>query len=156
MKNEVYLGLGSNVGDRTKFLMNAVHILSEKLNIIKTSRIYTSKPIGYIDQDIFLNMAIYCRTDMDLKSLFDFIKEVEKKVGRVERFRWGPREIDIDILFFNNEVYNSEDLIVPHPRLHERDFVLVPLIDINPKLIHPVLNKTVEKLLEEVKERSIL
>ncbi|MEJ5173417.1 MAG: 2-amino-4-hydroxy-6-hydroxymethyldihydropteridine diphosphokinase [Hydrogenothermaceae bacterium] len=156
MKNDVYLGLGSNVGDKTKFLMDAVHLLGKKLNIVKTSRIYSSKPVGYTDQDIFLNMALYCRTDMEINSLLRFIKEVEKEVGRVERFRWGPREIDIDILFFNNEVYNSESLTVPHPRLHERDFVLVPLVDINPKLIHPVLNKTVEELLKEVKERSVL
>lgn len=156
MKNDIYLGLGSNVGDKTKFLMDAVHLLGKKLNIVKTSRIYSSKPVGYTEQDIFLNMALYCQTDMDIKSLFSFVKEVEKKVGRVERFKWGPREIDIDILFFNNEIYNSDSLTVPHQRLHERDFVLVPLVDINPKLIHPVFNKTVEELLKEVKERSIL
>ncbi|MCX7759922.1 MAG: 2-amino-4-hydroxy-6-hydroxymethyldihydropteridine diphosphokinase [Hydrogenothermaceae bacterium] len=156
MKNDIYLGLGSNVGDKTKFLMEAIHLLGERLNILKTSRIYSSKPVGYTEQDIFLNMVLYCQADMDIKSLFNFVKEVEKKVGRVERFRWGPREIDIDILFFNDEVYSFDDLVVPHPRLHERDFVLIPLMDINPDLIHPVLKKSIRELLEELKDRYVL
>lgn len=155
-KNDVYLGLGTNVGDKTKNLINAVDILGRKLKIIKTSRIYPSKPVGYTQQDIFLNMALYCQTEMDAKTLFRFIKDVEREVGRIERFRWGPREIDIDILFYNNQVINDGDIIVPHPRLHERDFVLIPLMDINPGLIHPVLKKSIGELLEDIKEKSVI
>lgn len=156
MENKVYLGLGSNVGDKTGYLMKGIDILGEKIRIVKTSRIYVSKPVGYQQQDMFLNMVVYGETSMDLPSLFQFIKDVEKRVGRVERFRWGPREIDIDILFFNDEVYSSEDLTVPHPRLHERDFVLVPMMDIDPDYIHPVLRLKIRDLVSNVRERSVL
>lgn len=156
MKNTVYLGLGSNVGDRTKNLIKAVDMLGKKLKIVKTSKIYPSKPVGYRNQDTFLNMVLECQTDMDVQTLFKFIKDVEKSVGRVERFRWGPREIDIDILLFNDTVYSGEDVIIPHPRLHERDFVLVPLLEINPKIKHPVLKKSLKELLKNLKENSII
>lgn len=155
MKNKVYLGLGSNVGDKTGFLMKAVDLIGEKVNILKTSRIYLSKPVGYENQDIFLNMVIYGETELNLLSLFEFVKEIEKKVGRIDRFKWGPREIDIDILFFNDDVYSSDILTVPHPLLHERDFVIVPLMDINPDYVHPQLGLKVRDLLSKVKERSI-
>lgn len=156
MKNTVYLGLGSNVGDKTKHLMNAIDLLEKKLKITKTSKIYISKPVGFENQDLFLNMVIEAETNMDIKTLFKFIKDVEKMVGRVERFRWGPREIDIDILLYNSQVYNDEELSVPHPRVHERDFVLVPLVEINPDIVHPVLSRSAKELLEDLKETKII
>lgn len=156
MKNRVFLGLGSNVGDRAGNLVKAIDLLEDKVKILKTSRVYVSAPVGYTRQDLFLNMAVYGQTGLDLISLLEFVKEVERKVGRVERFRWGPREIDIDILFFNDEVYVSDVVTVPHPRLHERDFVLVPLMDLDPEFVHPVTGRKVRELLSEVKEESIL
>lgn len=155
MKNEVYLALGSNVGDKTGYLIKAIDMLGEKVSILKTSRVYTSKPMGYKQQDVFLNMVVYGKTYLDLLPLFEFIKDVEKRAGRVERFRWGPREIDIDILFFNDEVHDSDIVVVPHPRLHERDFVIIPFIDINPDYIHPKLNVKIKDLLDNLKERTV-
>jgi len=146
--NEVYLGLGSNVGDRLLNLNKAIELLSEKIQILKKSKIYISKAVGYTDQPDFYNMVLYGKTDLSPEELFNFIKDVEKNVGRVYRFHWGPREIDIDILFYNDLVYKSDKLNIPHPRLHERDFVLLPLIELNPKLFHPVLNKRVSDLKE--------
>jgi len=146
--NEVYLGLGSNVGDRLLNLNKAIELLSEKIQILKKSKIYISKAVGYTDQPDFHNMVLYGKTDLSPEELFNFIKDVEKNVGRVYRFHWGPREIDIDILFYNDLVYKSDKLNIPHPRLHERDFVLSPLIELNSKLFHPVLNKRVSDLKE--------
>ncbi|WP_299237563.1 2-amino-4-hydroxy-6-hydroxymethyldihydropteridine diphosphokinase [Sulfurihydrogenibium sp.] len=153
--NEVYLGLGSNVGDRLLNLNKAIELLSEKIQILKKSKIYVSKAVGYTDQPDFYNMVLYGRTNLSPEELFNFIKDVEKNAGRVYRFHWGPREIDIDILFYNNLVYKSDKLNIPHPRLHERDFVLLPLIELNPKLFHPVLNKRVSDL-KEFMENSVI
>jgi 2-amino-4-hydroxy-6-hydroxymethyldihydropteridine diphosphokinase len=153
--NEVYLGLGSNVGDRLLNLKKAIELLSEKIQILKKSKIYISKAVGYTDQPDFYNMVLYGKTDLSPEELFNFIKDVEKNVGRVYRFHWGPREIDIDILFYNDLVYKSDKLDIPHPRLHERDFVLLPLIELNPKLFHPVLNKRVSDL-KEFMENSVI
>lgn len=153
--NEVYLGLGSNVGDRLLNLNKAIELLSEKIQILKKSKIYISKAVGYTDQPDFYNMVLYGKTDLSPEELFNFIKDVEKNVGRVYRFHWGPREIDIDILFYNDLVYKSDKLNIPHPRLHERDFVLSPLIELNSKLFHPVLNKRVSDL-KELMENSVI
>jgi 2-amino-4-hydroxy-6-hydroxymethyldihydropteridine diphosphokinase len=153
--NEVYLGLGSNVGDRLLNLNKAIELLSEEIQILKKSKIYVSKAVGYTDQPDFYNMVLYGKTDLSPEELFNFIKDVEKNVGRVYRFHWGPREIDIDILFYNDLVYKSDKLNIPHPRLHERDFVLLPLIELNPKLFHPVLNKRVSDL-KEFMENSVI
>ena len=153
--NEVYLGLGSNVGDRLLNLNKAIELLSEKIQILKKSKIYVSKAVGYTDQPDFYNMVLYGKTDLSPEKLFNFIKDVEKNAGRVYRFHWGPREIDIDILFYNDLVYKSDKLNIPHPRLHERDFVLLPLIELNPKLFHPVLNKRVSDL-KEFMENSVI
>jgi 2-amino-4-hydroxy-6-hydroxymethyldihydropteridine diphosphokinase len=153
--NEIYLGLGSNVGDRLLNLNKAIELLSEKIQILKKSKIYVSKAVGYTDQPDFYNMVLYGRTDLSPEELFNFIKDVEKNAGRVYRFHWGPREIDIDILFYNDLVCKSDKLNIPHPRLHERDFVLLPLIELNPKLFHPVLNKRVSDL-KEFMENSVI
>jgi 2-amino-4-hydroxy-6-hydroxymethyldihydropteridine diphosphokinase len=153
--NEVYLGLGSNLGDRLLNLNKAIELLSEKIQILKKSKIYISKAVGYTDQPDFYNTVLYGKTDLSPEELFNFIKDVEKNAGRVYRFHWGPREIDIDILFYNDLVYKSDKLNIPHPRLHERDFVLLPLIELNPKLFHPVLNKRVSDL-KEFMENSVI
>lgn len=149
--NKVFLGLGSNVGDRLLNLNKAIEILSDKIEILKTSKIYETKPVGVENQPDFLNMAVMGQTVLDYLSLFEFVKDVEKQVGRVYRYRWGPREIDIDILFFNDLIYKSQDLEIPHPRLHEREFVLKPLMDLQPDFIHPVFKKSIRELYEDLK-----
>jgi 2-amino-4-hydroxy-6-hydroxymethyldihydropteridine diphosphokinase len=153
--NKVFLGLGSNVGDREQNIKQAVQFLSEKIKNIKTAKIYISKAVGYEEQDDFLNTAVMGFTDMEVDELFEFVKEVEKRVGRKYRFRWGPREIDIDILFFNDLVYESENLQIPHPRIQERDFVLKPLSDLDKNFIHPVLKKDIKSLIDELKKENL-
>lgn len=148
--SEIFLGLGSNVGDRHKNLQKSIEILSQNIKITKLSNIYETKPVGVENQPDFLNMALMGETDLDCLTLFNFVKETEKKVGRVQRYRWGPREIDIDILFYDDLIFESENLKIPHPRLHQRDFVLKPLMDLNPDFVHPVFKKTIKELYEKL------
>lgn len=154
--NKVYLGLGSNVGNRKENLDKSINLLQKHLYNLKKSRIYISKAVGYENQPDFFNMVVYGETELDLESFFNFTKDIEKEIGRVYRFHWGPREIDIDILFFNDIVYSNDSLTVPHQRIHERDFVLLPLVEINPNLIHPIFKKKVKDLLDDVKEKSVI
>ncbi|WP_457642840.1 2-amino-4-hydroxy-6-hydroxymethyldihydropteridine diphosphokinase [Persephonella sp.] len=153
---KVFIGLGSNIGDREKYLKEAVKRLSVQVKDIVSAPVYRSKAVGFEDQPDFLNTVISGYTHLSPEELFRFIKKVEKQVGRVERFRWGPREIDIDILFYGNRVITTEYLVVPHPRLHERDFVLKPLTDIEPEFVHPLFKKTVQELLINLNCDSIL
>lgn len=146
--HHIFLALGSNVGDTRQNLARAQELLSEKITIVKCAPLYETSPVGYTKQDNFLNTVIEGETALSPEDLLVFVKGVEKKIGRVTRFRWGPREIDIDILFYDDLVYKQGSLEIPHPRLHERDFVLVPMQDIAPNYVHPVLQKTVRELLE--------
>jgi len=153
---KVFLGIGSNVGERIVYIKKAVNLLSEILNDIQTAHLYLSKAVGFEDQPDFVNTVVSGYTYLSPCELLKKIKEIEKKVGRIERFRWGPREIDIDILFYGNNIIEEENLIIPHPRIQERDFVLKPLSDLDPDFIHPVLKKTVKELLLNLKNRSII
>ncbi|MEK6553398.1 MAG: 2-amino-4-hydroxy-6-hydroxymethyldihydropteridine diphosphokinase [Bacteroidota bacterium] len=143
MGSNVYLGLGSNKGDRFNYLVSAVKLICQDKNcrLIKSSSIYETKPYGNSDQDNFYNAAILIDTKYDLETLYYFLKEIEKEAGREKsEIRWNPREIDVDILFYNNLIYKSEILTVPHKDIMNRDFVLVPLIELTDDFIHPVLN----------------
>lgn len=146
----VYLALGTNLGDRLANLNAALDLLSRTIVLGPRSKIYETPPWGYTDQPAFLNMAVKCETDLDAASLLKRLKQIEAQVGRMESFRWGPRQIDIDILFYDDLVLESESLTIPHPLLHERAFVLVPLVDIAPDFVHPVLKKTARELLASV------
>ena len=152
----VYLALGTNLGDRLANLRAAIDALAPSIVHRQSSHIYETPPWGYTDQPAFLNMAVKCETDLDAASLLKRLKQIEVEVGRVESFRWGPRQIDLDILFYDELVLESESLTIPHPRLHERAFVLVPLADIAPDLIHPVFQKTIAELLSTVERAGIL
>ncbi len=146
----VYLALGSNVGDRTEHLARAASLLGEGVSIERRAPIYESKPVGKTDQPNFYNTVIEARTDMSPRDLLAFIKKVEGEVGRTPSEHWGPREIDIDIIFYDDLILQEPDLTIPHPHTEKRDFVLAPLADIAPDMVHPALRKTVSELLAEL------
>lgn len=155
---KIFLALGSNVGNKNKNIKEAIKLLSRNIQKIKVAPIYKSKAMYYEDQDVFLNTVISGNTSLSPKALLKFIKTIEVQVGRTKRFKWGPREIDIDIIFYGNTICNEKDLQIPHPLLQERDFVLQPLYYLDSKFIHPVMKKTVKELLNNLpsSQRSIL
>jgi 2-amino-4-hydroxy-6-hydroxymethyldihydropteridine diphosphokinase len=149
----VYLGLGSNLEDRHHHMVQAIDFLAERLKIEKMSPVYDTEPVGEKNQPRFLNMVIKISTRLPANTLLFMAKGIEAKLGRVPIDT--PRPIDIDILFYGDQIINTpSQLIVPHPRLIERAFVLVPLADIAPDLVHPGNKKTIKQLLEEVKGKE--
>ena len=154
----IFLALGSNIENRKQHIETAIAFLREKVHDMTVAPFYETKPRYYEDQQNFLNTVLRGFSELAPRELLQFTKTVQQEVGRVERFRYGPREIDIDILFYDNVVYKDEELEIPHPRLHERDFVLQPFSDINPDFSHPVLNKTIRELLNTLPEeqRSVI
>ncbi len=146
----VYLGLGSNLGDREANLRYALELLGRGIALERTSSLYDTEPWGYEDQPRFLNCVCEGRTSLQPSALLAAVKEVERTVGRGPTspdIRWGPRIVDVDILFYGQQVIREPALEVPHPRLAERAFVLVPLAEIAPAHLHPVLKLTVAELL---------
>ena len=146
----VYLGLGTNIGQRENNLYRALNFLSEKVEIEKVSRIYETEPVGYDDQQWFLNLVCCVNTELDPLEMLSYAKAIESSMGRQESFRNAPRKIDIDILLIGDRAIELHDLIIPHPRLTERGFVLVPFADIAPNLVHPGSGKTIKDLLAEL------
>lgn len=132
----VYLGLGSNLGVPRENLIKAVKKLEELVRILKVSSLYKTEPVGVKDQPWFLNCVVMGETDLKPDELFLKIKEIEREIGRTETCRWGPRVVDIDILFYDKITYDKEGLKIPHPRLRERAFVLIPLIEISSGLVY--------------------
>lgn len=133
----VFLALGSNLGDRLINLETAILELSAQFALEKKSPVYETPPWGYEQQPAFLNQVISGKTGLTPQALLKFVKEIELKMGRQETFRNGPRVIDIDLLVFGDLILNSPELVIPHPRMAERAFVLVPLVDIAPQLLIP-------------------
>lgn len=146
----VYLGLGSNLGDRKLNLALALELLSKRVRVEMVSSVYETEPVGYEQQPLFLNAVCRIATNLIPEQLVRLAKTIETRIGRIPGFRNAPRPIDIDILFYDNKVVSSRGLTVPHPRLAERAFVLVPLAEIAPALVHPENGKTVKELLSEL------
>ena len=143
----VYVALGSNLGDRLVNLKQAIASLSPQIEVRAKSRVYETPPWGHKDQPAFLNQVIKGNTYVEPVPLIKHLKRLEVALGRVPSFQNGPRIIDLDILFYDELTLNTPPILLPHPRLQERGFVLMPLSDIAPNLVHPTLGKTVSQML---------
>lgn len=149
-----YIGFGSNIGDRLSHIQNAINTLSktEGITLQKISSIYKTDPVGYEAQAQFLNGVAAIQTSLSPLSLLYTLKDIETVIGRKHRIRWGPREIDLDILIYGDLCVQTEKLIIPHPEMHLRGFVLVPLAEIAPNLVHPVFQESIQTLLNRFED----
>jgi 2-amino-4-hydroxy-6-hydroxymethyldihydropteridine diphosphokinase len=150
----VYLALGSNVGDSAGHIKRAVELLRPVLGGLQQAPLYRSRAVGYTDQPDFLNTALSGTTDLEPLELLQCLKQIERQVGRTPTFRHGPREIDIDIIFYDDLELQTPELTLPHPEFTARDFVLQPLVDLNPFLINPANGQTVQALLAQLESRQ--
>ncbi|RUL49122.1 2-amino-4-hydroxy-6-hydroxymethyldihydropteridine diphosphokinase [Lysinibacillus antri] len=154
--NNVYLSLGTNIGEREQNLKQAVTMLQTKEDVVveAVSSIYETAPVGFVNQPSFLNIALYIKTSKSPLKTLELCQSIENELGRVREFRWGPRIIDLDILLYNHENIETENLIVPHPRMFDRAFVLVPLLEIANSPLQDHLLKAQQKLIEMDLERE--
>lgn len=155
MPHTVYIALGTNLGDRVQNLQNAVKLLKPDVRLLDCSPIYETPPWGYLDQPAFLNQVVRAETDLDPEELLARIKGVEARMGRQKTMLNGPRIIDLDILFYDDLVFKSGNLSIPHPRMAGRAFVLVPLADLAPDLRHPASGQRIEEMLAGIDTTGI-
>jgi len=152
MFSKAFLGLGSNVGSRKELISEALRLLGEHehIEIEKVSTLIETDAVAAIKQPKFINGAVQLTTLLTAQELFVLTQDIKKKIGRIQKNTYDPRLIDLDLLFFNNEIILEDDLIVPHPLLHLRPFVLVPLNEIAPDFLHPILNETIASITRKV------
>jgi 2-amino-4-hydroxy-6-hydroxymethyldihydropteridine diphosphokinase len=154
---DVFLLLGSNLGNRQLFLKQAVdHIEEEIAPVVKASSVYETQSWGKTEEPDYLNQVVLIKTDLPARTVLDKILAIELELGRVREEKWGSRTIDIDILFYGEEIINEHGLHVPHPQLHNRRFTLEPLVEISAGLVHPVLGKTILELKNELNDDLIV
>jgi len=146
-----YFGLGSNLGNRQEYMLKALSELSLKMKILQNSEIIETKPYGNVNQPYFLNCVTKIDTELKPDELLKICTEIENKLGRKRSQKWASRTIDIDILFYGNETFQSDELTIPHPEIQKRRFVLKSLNEICPDLVHPVLNKKISQIILECK-----
>ncbi|MBT2688741.1 2-amino-4-hydroxy-6-hydroxymethyldihydropteridine diphosphokinase [Bacillus sp. ISL-47] len=156
MENTAYIALGSNIGNRFDNLKEAIERIGQlpEVEVVNTSSIYETDPVGYENQEQFLNMAIQVSTALNPFELLDVCLEIELDLGRKREIRWGPRTIDLDILLYNHENIETEKLIVPHPRMHERAFVVIPLLEIDSSIRLPKMERPLDSILEDIPDRE--
>jgi len=153
-EHEIYIGLGSNLGDRVANLREAVHRLGAIISIEQVSRLYVAAPLGYVRDDAYINAALHGRTTMTPMDLLGMMQAIEVAMGRRPGVQFGPRPIDLDLLFYDSIQMETYKLTIPHPRLPQRAFVLKPLVDIAPNLMHPMLYYTVSELLADTEDAN--
>lgn len=152
-----FLGLGSNLGQRRRFLKQALSLLQVSgVQVLKTSSVYKTQPVGLRDQPWFYNQVVEILTDLDPYELLTLAKEIESKLKRPKTNRNGPRTIDIDLLLAEKSIIKTKNLVIPHPRMDKRRFVLEPLNEIAPEAVHPGLKKRVADLLQAIKDDSVV
>lgn len=156
MGNTAFIALGSNIGNRYDYLRKAIQRLNDhpEVVLVNHSSIYETDPVGYEDQDLFLNMVIEVQTECSAHELLNICLKLEVELGRRRDVRWGPRTIDLDILLYNQENIETEKLIVPHPRMGERNFVMIPLLEINPDIIIPGKETSLELGINELSNKE--
>ncbi|HMN23151.1 MAG TPA: 2-amino-4-hydroxy-6-hydroxymethyldihydropteridine diphosphokinase [Ignavibacteriaceae bacterium] len=156
--NIAFIGIGSNVGNRINNIKSAIELINKlaETSVEKVSSIYETMPFGDVEQNNFLNAVIEIFTAVNSKELFTELKNIEQKLGRIKREKWGPREIDLDILLFNDLIISDEIITLPHKGIIYRDFVMIPLIEIEPELIHPVFSKKIFEFVTELKTKNII
>lgn len=153
MSKITYISLGGNLGNTIEIFQNSIEILEKKVGkITHLSSLYQTAAWGPIPQNDFINQVIELETKFSAQELMGILLEIELQMGRVRTERWGPRTLDLDILFFGDHIISTENLEIPHPRISERKFVLVPMVEINPSFVHPKIQKTVEQLLLECED----
>jgi 2-amino-4-hydroxy-6-hydroxymethyldihydropteridine diphosphokinase len=149
-----YLCLGSNLGNRQDNLDKALALLSRQLRIKKISSVYETDPVGNVNQPLFLNLVCEVETRLSPAELLTVAKVIESKLGRAPNTSNAPRPIDIDILFYNEQVIETPELVIPHPRLTQREFVLVPFAEIAPNMMHPVNGRTIKDMLKQIRGKQ--
>jgi 2-amino-4-hydroxy-6-hydroxymethyldihydropteridine diphosphokinase len=154
MINRVYIGIGSNIQDRTGYLKGAMELLGESnwIEVINYSSIYETDPVGFTEQDPFLNMIVEITTSLSAPEVLEIIQGIEKSAGRKREIKWGPRTLDLDILLFNQQNIETEELIVPHPRMCDRAFVIIPLMELNKGLM--IQGKSIIEIYNGLKDRD--
>lgn len=151
--HRIYLGLGSNIGESRNNIETALVLLEKKINIIKKSSFYETEPVGFKDQPWFLNIVLEGETELNPFELLEFTQSIEKDMKRVKTIINGPRNIDVDILIYDNLKIETENLNIPHPRMEERNFVMVPLFEIAPRMV--INNKPIKEIVENLKGEEI-
>lgn len=156
--NIALIGIGSNVGNKINNIKSAIASVNNLADskVEKVSSLYETLPFGDVKQNNFFNAVIKIFTTLNPKELFTELKNIEQKLGRIKREKWGPREIDLDILLFNDLIISDEIITLPHKGIIYRDFVMIPLIEIEPDLIHPVFNKKIFEFVTELKTKNII
>jgi 2-amino-4-hydroxy-6-hydroxymethyldihydropteridine diphosphokinase len=152
MPTTAFIGLGSNIGDKNATCRRALELLGKAGRVTRVSSFYCTEPVGYPDQESFVNTVAELETALSPLALLAACHVIEDELGRRRLLRWGPRTIDLDILLYGDQVINGAELTIPHPLMTKRGFVLIPLCEIAPEAMHPVLKKTTSQLLRELRD----